>query len=169
MEAWLKNCRCAMKIEKILNVKRKRHSLTNLRIRLNNTILIILYNMSVIEKEIEVVGSKGREKVMAVFDSGDTYSCIHPELAKKLEVILPLPEPMEFDTAKKGTKLRATEAIRLNFYIDGYRFSDEFMLISDFSERIVIGAATLQKWRMKLNFETGEVVIDPRVTKLRLI
>jgi 5-keto 4-deoxyuronate isomerase len=65
--------------------------------------------------------------------------------------------------------LRATEAIRLNFYIDGYRFSDEFMLISDFSERIVIGAATLQKWRMKLNFETGEVIIDPRVTKLRLI
>jgi hypothetical protein len=53
--------------------------------------------------------------------------------------------------------------------IDDYRFSDEFMLISDFSEKIVIGAATLQKWRIKLNFETGEVIIDPRVTKLRLL
>jgi hypothetical protein len=28
---------------------------------------------------------------------------------------------------------------------------------------------TAQKWRMKLDFEADEVIIDPRVTKLRLI
>jgi hypothetical protein len=59
--------------------------------------------------------------------------------------------------------------VNLNFYIDGYRFSDEFMLIPGLSEPVLIGGATLQKWRMKLNFETDEVVIDPKVTRLRLL
>jgi hypothetical protein len=30
-------------------------------------------------------------------------------------------------------------------------------------------AATLEKWRMKLDFEHDEVIIDPRVTHLRLL
>jgi hypothetical protein len=38
--------------------------------------------------------------------------------------------------------------VTLNFYLDGYRFSDEFMLIPGPSESAIIGAATLQKWRM---------------------
>jgi hypothetical protein len=59
--------------------------------------------------------------------------------------------------------------VRLNFYIEGYRFSDEFMVIPGLSEPVIIGAATLQKWRMKLDFETDRVIIDPRVTKLRLL
>ena len=106
---------------------------------------------------------------MAVFDSGSTYSCIEPELAKILGVIEPLPEPMDFGTAEEGRRLSAREAIRLNFYLNGYRFSDEFMLIPDLSQPVLIGAATLQKWRLKLNFETDEVIVDPRVTKLRLL
>lgn len=58
----------------------------------------------------------------------------------------------------------AEGAVRLNFYLDGYRFSDEFMLIPDLSEPTIIGAATLQKWRMKLDFEHGQAIFDPRVT-----
>ena len=125
--------------------------------------------MAVIEKGIRLVGSKGEETVNAIFDSGATYSCVRPELAKELEAIVALPEPMDFGTAKEGETLSAKEAIRLNFYLDGYRFSDEFMLIDSLSEPVVIGAATMQKWRLKLNFETDEVIVDPRVTKLRLL
>ena len=125
--------------------------------------------MAIIQKSIRLVGSKGEREVVAIFDSGAAYSCIRPELAQKLEVVLKLPEPMNFATAKDGESILAKEAIRLNSYIDGYRFSDEFMVIPELSEEVLIGAATLQKWRMKLNFETDEVIIDPRVTKLRLL
>lgn len=125
--------------------------------------------MSIIEKPIKLVGLKGEEEVVAVFDSGSTYSCIKPELAGKLDIVLDLPQPMEFGTAKEGESLSAAKAIRLNFYIDGYRFSDEFMIIPGLSEPVIIGAKTLQAWRIKLNFETDEVIIDPRVTKLRLL
>ncbi len=125
--------------------------------------------MAVIEKEIKLAGSKGEKKVMAVFDSGATYSCIEPQLASQLGMIEALPEPMNLGTAERDRKLSATSRISLNFYLDGYRFSDEFMLIPELSEHVIIGAKTLQAWRMKLNFETDEVIIDPRVTKLRLL
>ena len=125
--------------------------------------------MAIIQKEIRLVGSKGEVKVIAIFDSGATYSCIRPELAENLEITLKLPERMEFGTAKEGESLSATESTRLNFYLNGYRFSDEFMLIPNLAEPVIIGAATMQKWRLKLNFKTDEVIIDPRVTKLRLL
>lgn len=125
--------------------------------------------MAVIEKTICLVGSRGSKKITALFDSGSTYSCIQPALAKRLGRPELLPEPMEFGTAKKKEKLTALEAVRLNFYIDGYRFSDEFMLIPKLSEETIIGAKTLQAWRIKLDFEHDKVIIDPRVTKLRLI
>jgi len=125
--------------------------------------------MAVIEKEIKLVGSRGAKTMMAVFDSGASYSCIQPQLAKDLAIVEPLPEPMEFGTAERERKLTATQRVSLNFYLDGYRFSDEFMLIDSLSQPVLIGAATMQKWRLKLNFETDEVIVDPRVTKLRLL
>lgn len=125
--------------------------------------------MAVIEKQIKLRGSKGEAEVRAIFDSGSTYSCIKPELAQKLGVIELLPKLMDFGTAKEGESLRAHQRVSLNFYIDGYRFSDEFMLIPGLSEETIIGAKTLQAWRLKLDFEHDEVIIDPGVTKLRLL
>ena len=125
--------------------------------------------MAVIQKTIRLMGSKGSQQVVALFDSGATYSCIRPELPETLDTVLSLPEPMEFTTAREGEQVPAQEWVRLNFYLDSYRFSDEFMLITGLSEAVIVGAATLQKWRMKLDFEADEVIIDPRVTKLRLL
>ena len=125
--------------------------------------------MTIIAKNMRLVGSKGEEEVEGLFDSGATYSCIEKALAEKLEVITSLPEPMRFGMAKAGESVEAREAVRLNFHLDGYRFSDEFMVIPDLSERLIIGATTMQKWRFKLDFEHEEVIIDPRVTRLRLL
>lgn len=125
--------------------------------------------MAVILKKIKLKGSKGEIEKEAIFDSGSTYSCIHPELAKKLGTIEPLPEPMEFLTAEEDRKVTAKGAVRLNFYIGKYRFSDEFMVIDNLSNGVIIGATTLQKWRLKLDFEKDEIIIDPKVTKLWLL
>ena len=69
--------------------------------------------MAVIIKEIRLRGSKGELKREAIFDSGSTYSCIHPELAEALEIMVPLPEPMEFSTAKEGEKVTAEGRVTL--------------------------------------------------------
>ena len=125
--------------------------------------------MAVIIKEIELAGSKGREKVEALFNSGATYSCVTRKLAEQLGGIVKLPAPFELGTAKAGETVRVTEHIALVFYLNGYRFSSEFMVIPKLSEQAIIGAHTMQAWRFKLDFENDEVIIDPRVTKLRLL
>lgn len=125
--------------------------------------------MAVIEKTIKLRGSKGEETVSALFDSGATYSCMRQELAERLEILTPLPEVLEFGTAKEGHNLKAASHIGILFYIGVDRFSDEFMVVEGLADEVIIGAATLQKWRMKLDFEHDEVLYDPKVTKLRII
>jgi hypothetical protein len=125
--------------------------------------------MAIIEKEIRLVGSKGEHELAGLFDSEATYSCIDRDLAKSLGPLDPLPSPLSLETAEAGRTMEVKEAVRLDFHLDGYRFSDEFMVIPDLSSQLIIGAATMQKWRFKLDFEPDEVIIDPRVTRLRLL
>jgi hypothetical protein len=46
--------------------------------------------------------------------------------------------------------------------------SDEFLIVPSLSEEAVIGAATLQKWRIKLDFKLEKVIVDPKVGKQQL-
>jgi len=125
--------------------------------------------MTIIAKNIRLIGSKGEQELEGLFDSGSTYSCLDKDLAQKLEILTPLAEPLELETARKGEKVEVREHVSLLFYLDGYRFSDEFMVVPDLSEEVIIGASTMQKWRFKLDFEHEEVIIDPKVTRLRLL
>jgi hypothetical protein len=57
----------------------------------------------------------------------------------------------------------------LDFYVNGLRMTDEFMVVPNLSESVIIGATTLQKWKIKLDFEHDTIIIDPRVAKLKLL
>jgi hypothetical protein len=125
--------------------------------------------MAIIRKEIELVGTKSKRKEIALFDSGATYSCIRKEIAQELEIILPLTRPLKLITAQERNYIEVKERVVLDFYISGYRFSDEFLIIENLSEKVIIGAKTLQAWRLKLDFEKEDIIIDPRVTEIQLI
>lgn len=61
--------------------------------------------MAVIQKNIRLVDSRGSSKELALFDTGATYSCISPDLARELDVVVRIPEPSRLDgigTAKNG-------------------------------------------------------------------
>jgi hypothetical protein len=79
-----------------------------------------------------------------------------------------LANALEFETAKKDDKMVIKERVMLDFYIDGHRFSDEFFVLENLFQELIIGVITMQKWRFKLDFEHDEVIIDPRVTRLRI-
>ena len=124
--------------------------------------------MGVIINRVKLVGSKESKKVDALYDNDASFSFIKNELAKKLDVILDLPEPLEFETAENGRKINVSKRVMLDFYIEGIRLSDEFLIAENLSEEVIIGAATMQKWRLKLDFDQDRVIVDQMVTRLML-
>jgi hypothetical protein len=127
--------------------------------------------MGILQKEITLVGAKGRVRRTALFDSGASYSIICRDIAEMIDTPVPLPESesWEFETAQAGYIIRATERVLLNFYFPDsvQRFTDEFIVFEDCTEEVVIGVATMQKWSIKLDFEREEVLY--RKTAQRLI
>ncbi|MBK7807123.1 MAG: hypothetical protein IPJ51_12580 [Saprospiraceae bacterium] len=57
----------------------------------------------------------------------------------------------------------------MDFYMDDILLSDEFLVIPGLSEEVIIGAATMQKWRIKLDFEHDKAIVDPKVAKMQLV
>ena len=114
-------------------------------------------------------GSKGERNLYALFDSGATYSCIHEDIATELEVLTNLHTPMRMVTATASTYMEIKHRVTLDFYHYDIRLTDEFYVIPDLSEQVIIGASTMQKWRIKLDFENDTIILDPTVAKAILI
>ncbi|MBX6422827.1 retropepsin-like aspartic protease [Thermosulfurimonas sp. F29] len=123
--------------------------------------------MGVIVKRVRLEGSKGEAEVEVLFDSGASMSFIRRGLAERLGLVEVLPRPYRFETAEAGRIIEAREAVRLDFYLNGDRLSDEFLVLPDevATEEVVIGASTLQKWRLVLDFEKEDVYSVRKVKK----
>ena len=126
--------------------------------------------MSLLQKNVTLRGNNGAADVTALFDSGAGYSCIRLDIAKDIGILEPLDEPMVFSTADEGSSLRAEYAVRLSFYFHdtNRRFTDEFIVIDSLSEPLIIGAKTMQAWRITLDFDREEILYDRKMHKLRI-
>ena len=126
--------------------------------------------MSILEKEILLVGSKGTSRRTALFDSGASYSIIRRDVAEVLDSLTEIPDPENyiFETARAGELVETHFRVTLEFRFDDSQanFSDEFIVFEQCSEAVIIGAKTMQAWRIKLDFEREE--IDYRKTAQRL-
>ena len=114
-------------------------------------------------------GNVGEKILYALFDSGATYSCINSEIAGEIETLIPLHRPMRMPTASVAAIIEVKHRIVTDFYYDDIRLTDEFYVIPDLSEQVIIGASTMQKWRIKLDFDHDTIIIDPKVAKAILI
>lgn len=132
----------------------------------------MIYNelrMSLLVKRLKVEGDRGETELEALFDTGATYSFIHKEVAERVASVLPLPRPKLFELAEKGKTLEARERIIIDIIVNGITISDEVVVIEDLSEELILGASTMQKWRIKLDLENERVIIDPRAVRLKLV
>jgi hypothetical protein len=123
----------------------------------------------VLVKPLDFRGDRGRAELQTLFDSGSTYSCLSPEIAAQLGTVLSLPEPLEVETADKGHFIRIEQRVSLDFHLNNLRLTDEFMVVPGLAEEAIIGATTMQKWRIKLDFEHDQVVTDPRANRMILM
>ena len=122
----------------------------------------------IIRIPIAFKGSLGEQKLYALFDTFCTYSCIREDLAAQVGLLDRLPESRYFGTASENQYLKVENGMRLDFEVNEINLSDEFMVVPRLSEEVIIGATTMQKWRIKLDFEHDAVIIDPKVAKLIL-
>ncbi|MFT3750621.1 MAG: retropepsin-like aspartic protease [Agriterribacter sp.] len=125
--------------------------------------------MSILKLPLQFVGSKGEKTLYTLFDSGANLSCIDPNYLDDLEMPVSLGTTRKLSTASEGHFIEIKERVTLDFYINDVLLSDEFLVVPGLSEEAIIGAATLQKWRIKLDLEHDKVIVDPKVAKLQLI
>ena len=126
--------------------------------------------MSLLQKPLIIRGLNGERTVSALFDSGASYSCIRHDIACAVGHLEPLEDPMEFETAQMDTFIGAEFVVHLSFFFTDSRrrFTDEFIVLEGLSEELIIGAATMQKWNIRLDFDTEEVIYDRAVHRLRI-
>ena len=122
-----------------------------------------------IKSPLLFVGSLGEKHLYALYDSGANLSCINPEQLEDLETPISLGRTRRVATAAENHFIEITQCVRLDFYMDDVLLSDEFLVIPGLSEEAIIGAATMQKWRIKLDFEHDVAIVDPKVAKMQLI
>jgi hypothetical protein len=126
-------------------------------------------NMGIIAKRVRLLGSRGERETEGLFDSKAIHSFTRRDIAEQLAILLPLPQPMSFEMAQQGATLAVRERVVLDFWIDGYRFSNEFFVVDNLANELIIGATTMQKWRLKLDMEREDIIVDPSVTRLRFV
>ncbi len=124
--------------------------------------------MSIIKLPIRYEGSQGEKVLYTLFDSGATFSCINARDVEGIEKPSRLNKPKIVATASEGHFMEIKHRVAVDFYIDDIMLSDEFMVVPDLSEEAILGVTTLQKWRIKLDFEHDSVIIDPKIAKFIL-
>ena len=124
--------------------------------------------MSIIKLPLHYEGSQGEKILYTLFDSGATFSCINADNVKGLGKLDKLRHSKWVATASEGHYIEIKHRVTLDFYIDDTVLSDEFMVVPNLSEEAILGVATMQKWRIKLDFEYDKVIVDPKIAKFIL-
>jgi predicted aspartyl protease len=124
--------------------------------------------MGLILKKLRIAGDKGETRLEVLFDTGASASFIRSDVVNKIATTLKLPSPETYTLGDGVGKLRVTETAVLYVYVEGVRISDNFIVSPRLSEPVIIGASTLQKWRIKLDLEEERIIVDKRMTRLLL-
>ena len=124
--------------------------------------------MGLILKKLRVAGDKGDRRLSVLFDTGASASFARHDAVAKIATTLRLPSPETYTLGAGVGKLRVSDTAVLYVYIGGLRISDNFIVAPSLSDDIIIGANTLQKWRVKLDMENERVIIDKRMARLLL-
>lgn len=125
-------------------------------------------SVGLIAKKLRVVGDKGERRLEVLFDTGASASFIRRDAVDPIATIVKLPSPELYTLGDGVGKLRVNETAVLYVYIDGVRISDNFVVTPRLSDQVIIGATTLQKWRIRLDLEKERVIIDKRMSRLLL-
>ena len=126
--------------------------------------------MGLIIKKLKVMGDRGEGMVNCLFDSGASWSFIRRDIVEKIATPLKMSKPMRFRLGDGNGEIEAKEATHLSVEIEeGCEIFDDVVIVDKLAEDVIIGAKTLQAWRMRLDFEHDDIIIDKKALELKLI
>lgn len=125
--------------------------------------------MGLISKQIEVIGDKQKIKAQALFDTGASASFIRKDLADQIATVVRMPSPWIFILGDGKGKVQAEHCLHVDIIIKGVKIFHQLIAVKDLGEEIIIGADILQRWKIKLDPEKEDILIDKKVTELKLM
>ena len=123
--------------------------------------------MGLIYKAVKVSGNKGSKEVKALFDSGASESFIRADIAKELSSPTRLPNPKSFEMGR-GT-LKVSRAMIGDVQLNGASLFATLLVVPNLTEELILGADFFQRWKIRLNPEDEEVILDQDALKLKLV
>jgi len=125
--------------------------------------------MGLIIKDIELIGDKGKRKLEALFDTGASRSFIKRRIAKEIATVIKLPHLYTFTLGDGAGKIESQEEVVLDMKIKGYSLLAHFIVIDRLARDFIVGADTLQIWKIKLDPENEDVLIDKKALEMILV
>ena len=123
--------------------------------------------MGLIYKPVRLIGTRGERILRALMDTGVSESFMRREEAITLAEPVRLPWSVTVELGK-GT-VASDEVITCFVELDGHRLKWTFTVIPELTEPVIVGADFFQRWKIKLDPEREEIILDPDALRLKLI
>jgi len=124
--------------------------------------------MGLIIKKVKIAGAKGSATVEALFDMGASACLIKRSLAEKVATITTIPKKWRFTLGDGQGTLQTNEFVQLVITIKKTDFFHPAVVVDRLADDLIIGADFLQRWKIKLDPEAEEVIIDKKALRLLL-
>lgn len=125
--------------------------------------------MGRIFQEVEIIGNRGRKKVIALFDSGASRTFIQKKVVEGIEPTHKLFLPVDVSLGDGSTKLHIEEMVSLEMIVDGHRIDDMAYVSKELSCDLIIGAQTIQLWNIKLDLKKETLITEEILSHLELV
>jgi predicted aspartyl protease len=124
-------------------------------------------SMGLIYKPVKLIGTVGTKTLNALMDTGASRCYIRSNEASQIAPPSKIPTPVSLRLGKGETKV--SEMMNSLVELDGYSLPWSFIVVPELTEELIIGADFFQIWKIKLDPETEEIIIDPSAMKIQLI
>lgn len=125
--------------------------------------------MGLIIKQLKVMGDKGEAMVNCLFDTGASDSFIRRDIQEKIATSSLLREPKVFSLGLRKGRLETNKVAFFDIELPEGRIFDYAAIASSLGEEMIIGAGTMQKYRIKLDLEHDDIILDKKALELKLV
>jgi len=123
-----------------------------------------MIDANTIEVAVLFKGIKSETFLWAKVDEQRELSVIRKGLAERIDILIPQQRLIQSSTDGIDERYKLVS----DFFVDGVQLSDEFLVVEHLEAEVIIGAATIRKWRMKLDYENRIVLVGHKVAQLRI-